>query len=135
MPIGETFEQTLPHYALIYDEHTGIWRINNLWHEYWKDKEYSADCPDDCPALTIVPNEVFVKMLDEADRIGLLGRYFPGLEKRRVEKTEEETKQQDRPVVEESEQLHLKKYAIRNIVKLVAMDDVAGAMVIDEKTE
>ena len=134
MPLGKTWQQTRPHYTIQYDETTGLWTIFDLWHSYWEDKEAEDDIEEGCPAIIKIPSGAFNELLREAFRKGYLDNYVPELMREEYQKKEDqefpkpEEFEPQEPEVAASEEFRLSKFAIEEIVKLVGIQRIGGAI-------
>lgn len=67
-------------YEINYEKPTKTWRILDLKHpECIKIKNLDEDIPDDHPAITVIPELAFSKLIAEAIRLGVLSPSVAGI--------------------------------------------------------
>lgn len=103
MPLGADLSGIIERYYANYNKLTHTWRIIDLQHpEALKIKSFDEEIPDTHPAVTIIPELMFAKLIIEAQKIGLIGSLSSG------HSIEDESEYAEKIVALESEVKELK---------------------------
>jgi len=118
-PIGETLKQTTAKYAAKFDEKTSMWTIINLWDDSLSNLDVDSDIPDDSPALTAIPEDALLVLLEEAKRLQLIDKYT-----QKVGVTETHNVVNEQTTLSHSPDTGFRKYVVDALMRLAAMGEV-----------
>ena len=77
--IGMDFSSFVDRYVVAFDDITKAWRIIDFHHpEAKKFSDPSEEVPDDSPALTLIPEMAFAKLINTAIKLGVLAPSIVG---------------------------------------------------------
>ena len=146
MPVtlGNDLANYADRYYIDYEEKTKIWRIIDLKNpEILKVQDVEEEIPDDHPAVTIISEIMFAKLITEAIRIGVLAPSVAGIGsdvkdvkdlKEEIEKLEKELnwkdelvkklEQEKANIPQGSEKFILKKHAMNLLFNMTVAEDI-----------
>ena len=151
--MGNMLRERDQQYIAVRDEASRTWRILHSWHETLSAYSVEDEVPDDSPAIKILTEGEFIVLVREAARIGILENANLGgseevaadfdiiseeheskiseMEKEIVQyRTEiaqlKAANQELNVKVQRSEGFELKEMAMKSILKLTAMSDLAN---------
>lgn len=138
--MGSTLQQRENRFSSQYDEKTHTWRLLDTWHSSLKNVNIEDEIEDDHPALTILPEAAFIDLVKTATRMGILENAMIASNSEEVERLTEKNssykaeienlqkmllakpKTPEAPPMTES--FALKKHAMDNILKVLAIDSM-----------
>lgn len=120
-------------YHAVFDERTKTWRVIDLKHpEVSKIQDLDEEIPDENPAVTVIPEGMFSRLINEAHRLGIIGDTHGGSNpdfdelKEAVNKLTEEIKGNREAKPSLSEKSILKKDAMDKMTKLCISGDIGS---------
>jgi len=130
-----SFKDSLSRFRANFNYETGVWRIYDLWHDDLA--QYSGlddDIPDTSPAVTILSEGMFNAVINEADRLGILGK-LKNVTPEQDDKVLEEIKQIKEELQKEELKVDKREYTERYLLRsriieanlrLASMDSIEG---------
>lgn len=132
--LGDILRDKARQYVAKRDEKTGTWRIYNLWHPGMSASSLDDDIPDDSQAVTILTEDQFSVVLEEASRLKIIQSFAKNLQQQEMEDLKSEIEKKDQEILSlkkphnekplRSEGFELKSKAMDQILKLAALGEI-----------